>query len=427
MILKLLNIAELYPPGYAGGAAMYVHDTCQFLAERGHDVRVLCTESNDNPPYSLREEIIEDVKVYRLNLPYFREQDPGGWMLSIAKWEKHCAEVEKIIIKILTDWQPDLIQYHTPYSLIEECFPIIQKKKIPIVGMTHDAWTICLKTSLYKSPTNTKCSGPSLASCLECNYTYWDSSRLKGILKLPWRAAKLGLYPAYKLKIRNQTRKNIDGLICVSQFMEESHKDYANGLIRHIPLGIDLTNLPKNFPSRPRTPLRFGFIGGFVDHKGIWDILDVATSLKKKGYKFELFIWGPNQSESVLINRNIKDIVKLKGLYKPSEIWDAYAEIDILLMATRWAEPYGRVIQEAAAVKVPSIAPRIGGITEQINHEIDGLLFNFREKEDLENQMIKILENPELVEKFTKNLWEVTNTRDAVQEIEMFYLEILNR
>ena len=90
--LKVLNLAELYPPGYAGGAAFYVHDVCQFLTERGHDVRVLCTEARDTLPYTIREEKVEDVTVYRLNLPYFRNEDPGGWLLDTAKWKNHALQ-----------------------------------------------------------------------------------------------------------------------------------------------------------------------------------------------------------------------------------------------------------------------------------------------------------------------------------------------
>lgn len=427
MKLKVLNIAELYPPGYAGGAAVYVHDTCKFLAERGHDIRVLCTEANDTPPYTIRQEVIEDVTIYRLNLPYFRNEDPGGWFLSIAQWKKHCADTIEAVKKILADWQPDLIQFHTPYSLIEEALPLFVEKNIPVVGMTHDFWTICMRMSLFRSPTDTLCSGPSPAKCLECVYSNMDGSHAKAIVKLPWRLAKLGAYPAYRTWSRYNLRRHTKGLICYSECMTEAHREHVDGPVEHISLGIDLTDLPAPFEGRPRTPLRFGFAAGFVNHKGIWDVLDTVASLKKKGYKFELHIWGPRQSEELLVERGIEDYVKLRGLYAPEEIWDVYAEMDVLLMATRWAEPYGRVIQEAAAAKAPSIAPRIGGITEQIRSGIDGLHFNFRDREDLERQMTKFLDNPELVTEMSKNLWRVINTKDAVEKMERFYLKVLGK
>jgi glycosyltransferase involved in cell wall biosynthesis len=422
--LKVWNIAELYPPGYAGGAAVYVGDTCRLLAGRGHDIRVLCSEANDTPPYTLREEVLEGVKVYRMNLPHFRNKDPGGWMLTVAQWKAHCAEVNRVVETLLATWQPDIVQFHTPYSLLEECLPALERRGIPIVGMTHDAWTICLRTSLFKSPTDTFCGGPSVLKCLECLYSYWDGSHAKALALLPWRAVKLGVFPAYRLKNRNKARGSVSGMIATSKFMADMHSKVMPG-VKQISLGIDLKGVPRTSPSRPRVPLRFGFAAGFMDHKGIWDVLDCAASLKKRGYLFELHVWGPRQDEGPVIQRGIQDRVKLRGVYESSKMWDAYSEMDILLMATRWAEPYGRVVQEAAACGVPSIAPRIGGITEQIRHGVDGLLFNFRDKVDLERQMTRVLEEPKLLTELAANLWQVVDTREAVKEMESFYLNLL--
>jgi hypothetical protein len=213
--LKVLNIAELYPPGYAGGAAAYVHDVCRFLAERGHDIRVLCTEATDAPAYTIREERFEGVAVYRLNLPYFRNEDPGGWLLDTTKWKQHEADTLAALETILGDWEPDLVQYHTPHSLIEECLPAFQKRKIPVVGMAHDAWTICLRNSLFRSPVGELCSGPATYKCLECVYSHWDGSHAKAFLKLPWRVAKLGAYPAYRFYSRKNLRRATAGFFAI--------------------------------------------------------------------------------------------------------------------------------------------------------------------------------------------------------------------
>src|SRR5262245_34907949 len=87
--LRIWNIAEVYPPDYGGGAAIYVRDVCRLLAEVGHDVRVLCTEGTDRPAYSLRTDYDGLIRVDRLNLPYFRKKDPGGWALGLWRWRAH--------------------------------------------------------------------------------------------------------------------------------------------------------------------------------------------------------------------------------------------------------------------------------------------------------------------------------------------------
>src|SRR5262249_48946975 len=161
-----------------------------------------------------------------------------------------------------------------------------------------------------------------------------------------------------------------------SEFMAKAHLDLIDGPVAHIPLGIDLSGLPVERPERPRNPIRFGFAGGFQVHKGIIDILDAAASLKAKGLAFELNIWGPNLESAPpeIARRGLGEIVRLRGMFTASERWSVFSEMDVLLMATRDMEPFGRVIQEAAAAGVIAIAPEVAGIGEQIRDGVDGLL-----------------------------------------------------
>ena len=155
--LKIWHIAELYPPDYGGGAAVYVRDVCRYLAERGHEIRVLCTEAADRPPYTIRTEFDGAMRIDRLNLPHFRLQDPGGWQLGIAGWRKHQQRIVALAETLLQDWSPDLVHFHTPHNLFEECLSSLQRRHLPIVGMLHCAWLICPRMRLMRSPTTTEC------------------------------------------------------------------------------------------------------------------------------------------------------------------------------------------------------------------------------------------------------------------------------
>jgi len=195
----------------------------------------------------------------------------------------------------------------------------------------------------------------------------------------------------------------------------------------HVPLGVDLTGLPTERPERPRNPVRFGFAGGFQIHKGIIDVLDAASSLRKKGLRFELHVWGPNQecAPPEVARRGIEDVVRLRGMFAPEEKWSVFSDMDILVMASRDMEPFGRVIQEAVAVGAPAIAPDVAGIGEQIRDGVDGLLYQFKDTQHLERQMARMIEQPELVSRLSRNLWAVVDTRSAVAEVEAFYFNTL--
>ena len=422
-----MHLAESYPPDYGGGAAIYLQDVCRFLTERGHEVRVLCAESADRPPYTIRTDADGSVRVYRINLPYFRDHDPGGWGLSIREWQLHQKRTLGALTTCNDEWTPDLVNFHTPYSLLEECLPLIEAKRLPVVGLLHDAWVICPRLNLIRSPTGNSCTGPGPGRCLECLYSHWDGSHAKAAVKLPWRALKLGFYPAYKLLKRREARQYVRGLIAVSRFIAEVHEGFIPGPVRHISLGVDLTGLPETRPVRPRAPLRFGFAAGFQTHKGIWDILDAAALLKREGLEFELHIWGPGQQREPIEQRDLGDRVFLRGSFSRQDKWQAFAEMDVLVMATRVAEAHGRVVQEAAAMGAPTLAPAVGGITEQIRDGVDGLLYRFLDVDDLSRQMARLIRNPSLVGELSANLRPVVDTRTAVGEIEKFYFEVLGQ
>jgi glycosyltransferase involved in cell wall biosynthesis len=240
---------------------------------------------------------------------------------------------------------------------------------------------------------------------------------------------KLGVFPAYRLYRRMVLRCGVEAQISPSKYMASVHDGAIGGESRHISLGVDLTGLTDQRPARPRRPMRFGFMAGFQPHKGIEDALSAASSLKRRGLNFELHIWGPHQEgrQEELESRGLQDRVFLRGTFTSPQRWAVYMEIDMLLMATTVCEAYGRVAQEAAAAGVPTLAPAIGGIIEQIRDGVDGLLYRFRDVSDLERQMARVIEEPDLVRQLVANLWRVVDTRVAVEAVEQFYFEILAR
>jgi glycosyltransferase involved in cell wall biosynthesis len=258
-------------------------------------------------------------------------------------------------------------------------------------------------------------------------YNHYDGSHARAIAKLPWRLLKLGIYPSYRIRRRALARKALSGALGYSRFMVDSHKEFISGQVSYVPLGINLEGAQHSLPVRPRNVLRFGFLAGFQQTKGITDVLDAAASLKRSGLSFELHVWGPNQDQgpSELASRHLEDRVFLRGMYSSTELWKVYSEIDVALMATTVCEPLGRIPLEAAAAGAPTIAPAIGGITETIRDGVDGLLYKFRDSKDLEAKMRRVLVEADLVRQLIENLREVPDTRERGAAVEQFYYQVL--
>jgi glycosyltransferase involved in cell wall biosynthesis len=426
--LRIWQICESYPPKYGGGAGIIARDISQALSRGGHDVRVLTTESRpDAADYSVRAERDNGVLIERMSLRYLVEQDPDGWQLGLRRWLRHERTVARFIEQRIAGWRPDIVQYHTTRPLGEAAPRVIARHGIQIVAMLHEAWFICGRLMLLRSPTSEPCSGPGAIKCLECMYSNYDGSHARAAVKLTWRIPRLGVYPAYRLWRRRAARRSLTAAIGYSHFMIDVHRPRLRGEALYVPFGINLSGLPETLPARPRTPLRFGFFGGFQPNKGIWHVLDAAAALKREGLEFELYIWGPGgESEMRAISaRGLDDRVRLKGMYGADEMWDAYCEVDVALMATTVSEPFGRVPIEARAAGAPTIAPAIGGLRESIRDGVDGLLYRFGDCEALERQMRRVIAEPGLFAELCAGLQPVIDTRTRGAALETVYRSIL--
>lgn len=425
--LRIWHLIDSYPPAYGGGANLIVQSLCQFLASRGHEIRVLCTEATDEPPFSIRTDYDGSIRVDRVNMPYFGDRDPEGWRLGWLRWRAHERKVAAFLDEQVSSWRPDLAHYHVLRPLGEQCLQSLSQHRIPIVSTAHDGWLICPRMYLLRSPTQEPCDGPEPLKCLSCIYSHYDGNHSRALLKLPWRVLKLGAYPAFRLAERAQARKLLSGVTVYAKWLTEAHRKHVPGRVEHIPIGIEMEGKPATRPARPRQPLRFGFVAGFQPHKGIDHVLAACVSLKRQGLDFELHIWGPGESagNGVIASKELADRLTIHGLYAPANRWQVYSHIDVMLMATTVVEPFGLVVQEARATGAPTIAPAIGGLAEQIRHGVDGLLYRFRDPEDLERQMLRILVEPKLLPEMLLDQPEPYDRANALVDVEAFYRRVL--
>jgi glycosyltransferase involved in cell wall biosynthesis len=399
------------------------------LAARGHEVRVLTTESYpEAEDYFIRTEVDSGVRIDRITLRYLVEKDPDGWQLGLRAWLRHERRIKEVLQAHLRNWRPDLIQYHTTRPFGEAGLMAIAAQGVPILAVLHEAWFICPRLMLLRSPTASPCQGPGPVKCLECMYSHYDHTHLRAAAKLSWRVPRLGVYPAYRIWRRRMARRALTGAFTYSRFMQAVHASHLPGRVEYLQIGINLAGLPSELPRRPRTPLRFGFFGGFQPNKGIWHVLDAAAAMKRDGLDFELLIWGPQdpRSATAIGQRSLGDRTHLKGMYGQVEMWDAYLEIDVAVMATTVSEPFGRIPVEAKAVGAPTIAPDIGGIGESIRDDIDGLLYRFQDPHDLERQMRRVLTERGLFERLSSELRPPIDTRTRGEALEKLYLSMLD-
>jgi glycosyltransferase involved in cell wall biosynthesis len=149
---------------------------------------------------------------------------------------------------------------------------------------------------------------------------------------------------------------------------------------------------------KPKSRNRFGFFGQLVDNKGVWVILEAVQKLRAEGFTdFTVEINGDNLKYASEYRRNQFEafigaekqlppdqrVVTYNGGYSVDQLGQRMSRIDWCLVPSVWWEIFGLVISEAWMFNKPIIASNVGGPSERISHEIDGLLFNVADSNSL--------------------------------------------
>jgi glycosyltransferase involved in cell wall biosynthesis len=84
------------------------------------------------------------------------------------------------------------------------------------------------------------------------------------------------------------------------------------------------------------------------------------------------------------------------------------------------------VIQEAFAAGIPVLATNVYGNAEQIQHNHNGLLFQFNNVEDLRTQILRCINEPDLINNLAKNIKTPRSFEEVAEEYYTLYKNLLN-
>jgi glycosyltransferase involved in cell wall biosynthesis len=78
--------------------------------------------------------------------------------------------------------------------------------------------------------------------------------------------------------------------------------------------------------------------------------------------------------EAFVQQKGLVQCVTFHGKVPQDELIKHYDRSEIMLVPSIWKEPFGLVVAEAMARGLPIIASNLGGPTEIVTHDVDGLL-----------------------------------------------------
>ncbi|MCC6547314.1 glycosyltransferase family 4 protein [Candidatus Sumerlaeota bacterium] len=148
----------------------------------------------------------------------------------------------------------------------------------------------------------------------------------------------------------------------------------------------------------------FVFAGRLVSDKGADLILEAARILAEKGFHPSITIVGGGPEEAALKQRAIDlklDQVQFAGIKRGADLAAVLNMHRVMIVPSRWPEPFGIVALEGIACGCAIIASEGGGLPEAVGS--CGVLFPNGDAVQLADRMISLLESSEKIRTLAAN------------------------
>jgi glycosyltransferase involved in cell wall biosynthesis len=190
---------------------------------------------------------------------------------------------------------------------------------------------------------------------------------------------------------------------------------------------VPLLRLP---PNGSRRPLRIGYVGTLVWHKGVHVLIDAVRGLPAAACELRIF-GSPDvfpEYAADLRARSAGLPVQFMGAFERARIADVYAQIDVLVVPSLWLENSPLVIHEAFMAGVPVVGARIGGIVDLVDEGRTGMLYEPSSVAALEAALRLLIDRPERLHALTEGARArppFKSIADDALECEAMYADLL--
>ncbi|MBA3473401.1 MAG: glycosyltransferase family 4 protein [Rubrobacter sp.] len=449
--MRILFAAHQFFPEHYAGVEIVTLGLARELRTRGHETFVLAPKrsipDNNIQPGEVEDYEFEGVPVRRVGRP-----KEGVFRSYRLNYENEV--MARRTREYMREIRPDIVHAEHFQGLSATVIPVIKEFGVPLVYTATDFWTVCPVVDLRRHD-GVMCEGPELTHCIRC-----VASRHSGFITGRMMEAVVGSMPDAALKTAGRLSETllsrtfplrqvwalkerpgyirehmeqVDHIIAYTQLMKELllANGIGNGKIGVSYYGVDTSHISEaslNWNLPP--PLRIGFIGTLAPHKGC-DILVRAVKSLPRELGVTLDIYGNLERfelyvEELRVIAGGDDRINFAGPFPREKVGQILSGLDVLVVPSRWYENQPGVIFEAFAARMPVVATDLGGMSEFVKHEENGLLFELENVEDLARQLRRLGEEPKLIEKLRNGIGPVKTVKENVDELEELYNTLLD-
>ena len=391
--MHILKIIHGFPPNYNAGSEVYSQSICAELS-KSQRISVLTREENPyQPDFGIRKEIVNE------NLHFHFVNNPQG-----KDGYRHVG-MDCAFEQLVMDIKPDVAHIGHLNHLSTGFVDVLKKLNIPIVFTLHDFWLMCprgqfLTRSIGKENNFEVCAGQENNKCASNCYRVYFSGREENENQ---ELAQWSNWVKNRMIETKSIINKVDLFIAPSKYLMNrfvSDFNVPKNKIIYLDYGFPTEYLIQSDKSNERTNFTFGYIGTHILSKGINLLINAFLQLEQPA---TLKIYGRQDGQSTNALKQMaagsKNKIEFAGEYINHNLAnDVFSKVDCIVVPSIWAENSPLVIHEAQACKIPVITANYGGMSELVQHKVNGLLFEHRNIDSLAEQMKYAIRNPELLQ-----------------------------
>lgn len=352
-IKKILVVHKF--SGFCGGIERYIFDTSQLLRLHGFELHGFFEErlEHNSAVFEKAFDSISFVEKEKLEQQILKYRDLGIRHAFIHK------------------------------ATSTELLKILQKYLITTL-FVHDHDYYCMRFHKYYSFGRANCRRPfNTLVCTVCDRPLYRNEegkiRFKAMMPFSKRAIFLASRNCHSFVVLSEHMRN--NLIINKYPQDKIYKIYP--VIKN-----------KDIRSVPKSNNQLLFVGQIIRGKGV-DLL--LESLKYLKNDYNLNIVGKGNDESYIKELIAKQHLKGKVTMVPFtlEISKYYEESSIVLVPSRWQEPFGLIGGEAYSHYRPVVAFDVGGISEWLENEINGFLVRENDVKTFAEKIDLLIDHPD--------------------------------
>ncbi len=454
--MKILLAVHYFFPDHFYGTETYTLETARDLRSRGYEVEILSAMSPG-------EQGGTGEIVNRYSFDGFKIHCIDYNLAPHAEFKQlyYRPEMASVYKRLLSEVKPDLLHVTHLMNHTAVLLDVAESLGVPAMATLTDFFGICFNSRLADFR-GELCSGPERPGrCLYCYMTALGPEHVARAFRLGKRLAGNTLFckgvatflawlDRLPVDWKHEPMATVRALTSRAAFLRQRYNYYRKLVAptdflfnayagNHFPVGkLVKINFGINWQvvegfrsvrryDSPR-PLNFGYIGQLAEHKGVDMLIRAFRAVNPGCHKLKLYgSPGPGAPYFEKLSRLAggDPAIEFAGTFPETELGRCLAGLDCLVIPSRWYENSPLVLLYALATRTPVVVSNVEGMTEFVNDGVNGLTFTRASLPSLTAVLQRIVNDPGLIEKFSRQADYVKTVSDHVDELLAIYRDIL--